>query len=105
MRVGWRLLTAVVLAGPLAMSGAVPAGAAGVPGFAETVRVSVASDGSQADGDSFSPNVGGGASLVAFDSAASTLVADDHNRGSDVFLHTDDDTSAGSSPATSPTTP
>jgi Tol biopolymer transport system component len=54
-------------------------------------RVSVADDGTQGDGDSFSPSVSGGGGLVAFDSAAKTLVADDHkSKGSDVFLHTED---------------
>jgi len=54
-------------------------------------RVSVADDGTQGDGDSFSPNVAGGGGLVAFDSAARTLVADDHkSKGSDIFLHTED---------------
>jgi len=54
-------------------------------------RVSVADDGTQGDGDSFSPNVNGGGALVAFDSAAKTLVSDDHkSKGSDIFLHTDD---------------
>jgi len=56
---------------------------------AETTRVSVATDGSQADADCYAPNVGGGAAMVAFDSEASTLVAGDSNPGSDIFLHTD----------------
>ena len=55
------------------------------------VRVSVADDGTQGDGDSFSPNVGSGGHLVAFDSAAKTLVADDRKtKGSDIFLHSED---------------
>ena len=53
-------------------------------------RVSLASDGDQGDGDSFSPNIGGGGHLVAFDSAATTLVTGDSNRGSDIFIHTSD---------------
>ena len=54
-------------------------------------RVSVADDGTQGDGDSFSPNIGAGGGLVAFDSAAKTLVADDRKgKGSDIFLHSDD---------------
>jgi Tol biopolymer transport system component len=54
-------------------------------------RVSVADDGTQGDGDSFSPNVAGGGGLVAFDSAARTLVPDDRKtKGSDIFLHTDE---------------
>jgi Tol biopolymer transport system component len=54
----------------------------------ETIRVSVATDGSQADADCYAPNVGGGGDLVAFDSEATTLVAGDSNPGSDIFLHT-----------------
>jgi Tol biopolymer transport system component len=54
-------------------------------------RVSVADDGTQGDGDSFSPNINSGGGLVAFDSAAKTLVADDRKtKGSDIFLHSDD---------------
>jgi Tol biopolymer transport system component len=54
-------------------------------------RVSVADDGTQGDGDSFSPNIGAGGGLVAFDSAAKTLVPDDHKtKGSDIFLHWED---------------
>jgi len=54
-------------------------------------RVSVAYDGTQGDGDSFSPNISGGGALVAFDSAARTLVPDDHKtKGSDIFLHSED---------------
>ena len=54
-------------------------------------RVSVADDGTQGDGDSFSPNLGSGGHLVAFDSAAKTLVPDDRKtKGSDIFLHSDD---------------
>ncbi|MDQ1518546.1 MAG: hypothetical protein QOE80_4376 [Actinomycetota bacterium] len=58
---------------------------------ATVTRVSIADDGTQGDGDSFSPNVGSGAGLVAFDSAAKTLVSGDHKtKGSDIFLHSDD---------------
>ncbi|MGH9038544.1 MAG: TolB family protein [Acidimicrobiia bacterium] len=55
---------------------------------AETIRVSVATDGSEADADCYAPNVGSGGDLVAFDSEATTLVAGDSNPGSDIFLHT-----------------
>jgi Tol biopolymer transport system component len=54
---------------------------------AETIRASVATDGSQADADCYAPNVGGGGDVVAFDSEATTLVAGDSNPGSDIFLH------------------
>jgi Tol biopolymer transport system component len=54
-------------------------------------RVSVADDGTQGDGDSYSPSVSGGGGLVAFDSSARTLVSGDQKiRGNDVFLHWDD---------------
>ena len=69
-------------------------------------RVSVADDGTQGDGDSFSPNVNGGGALVAFDSAAKTLVADDHKaKGSDIFLHTDDTPASAHPPAGQPGQP
>ena len=62
-------------------------------------RVSVADDGTQGDGDSFSPNIGAGGALVAFDSAAKTLVSDDHKtKGSDIFLHTEDAPRSASPP-------
>jgi Tol biopolymer transport system component len=54
-----------------------------------TVRVSVASDGTQPNADCFSPNVSSVPGMVAFDSEASTLVKGDTNKGSDIFLHTD----------------
>lgn len=54
-----------------------------------TTRVSVASDGTEGDADSFSPNVTTGG-VVAFDSEATTLVPGDTNKGSDIFLHTPD---------------
>jgi Tol biopolymer transport system component len=63
-------------------------------------RVSVADDGTQGDGDSFSPNVNGGGGVVAFDSSAKTLVPDDHkSKGSDVFLHTEDSRAPAPPPA------
>ena len=63
-------------------------------------RVSVADDGTEADADSFSPNVGGGGGLVAFDSAARTLVPDDRKtKGSDIFLHWEDTPPGTSSPS------
>ena len=63
-------------------------------------RVSVADDGTQGDGDSFSPNLGSGGHLVAFDSAAKTLVADDRKtRGSDIFLHAQETPTTAAPPA------
>jgi Tol biopolymer transport system component len=63
-------------------------------------RVSIADDGTQGDGDSFSPNIGAGGGLVAFDSAAKTLVPDDHKtKGSDIFLHWEDTPKTASPPS------
>ncbi|HEY4411228.1 MAG TPA: hypothetical protein VGO87_15230 [Acidimicrobiia bacterium] len=70
---------------------------------ATITRVSVADDGTQGDGDSFSPSVSGGGGLVAFDSAARTLVADDHkSKGSDIFLHTEEAPPPADAPQSSP---
>ncbi len=69
-------------------------------------RVSVADDGTQGDGDSFSPNIGSGGALVAFDSSAKTLVADDRKtRGSDIFLHSEDTPTTAAPPSEQPASP
>ena len=69
-------------------------------------RVSVADDGTQGDGDSFSPNLGSGGGLVAFDSAAKTLVADDRKtKGSDIFLHSEDTPTTAAPPSDQGTAP
>ena len=52
-----------------------------------TTRVSVASDGTQADGPSDSPAISSDGRHVAFRSAASNLVPGDTNAKGDVFLH------------------
>lgn len=52
-----------------------------------TARVSVASDGSQADADAFSPSISGDGRYVAFHSAATNLVPGDSNADFDVFVH------------------
>ncbi len=54
-----------------------------------TERVSVASDGSQADGNSglWGPAVSGDGRIVAFSSEATNLVPGDSNRDDDVFVH------------------
>lgn len=59
---------------------------------ATTVRVSVASDGTQAGGDSWAPAVSADGRLVAFHSYASNLVPGDLNGDADVFVH---DTTTG----------
>ena len=61
-----------------------------------TTRVSVASDGTQSNGDSYSPCIAltdDGRVLVAFDSAATNLTPGRNatTKGSDVFIHVDDD--------------
>jgi Tol biopolymer transport system component len=69
-------------------------------------RVSVADDGTQGDGDSFSPNIASGGGVVAFDSAAKTLVADDRKtRGSDIFLHSEDTPTTATPPSDQGTAP
>jgi hypothetical protein len=52
-----------------------------------TTRVSVASDGTQANGDSGSTSVSGDGRLVAFVSGASNLASGDTNGVADVFVH------------------
>ena len=52
-----------------------------------TSRISVASGGGQGNGDSFSPSISADGRFVAFASDATTLVAGDHNRAGDVFVH------------------
>ncbi len=51
-----------------------------------TVRISVASDGSQADDGSYSPAISGDGRCVAFDSDATNLVSGDLNVSADVFV-------------------
>jgi Tol biopolymer transport system component len=52
-----------------------------------TSRVSVASDGTQANGDSSGPVISADGRSVAFTSNATNLVAGDTNYGYDVFVH------------------
>ncbi len=52
----------------------------------QTFRVSVASDGSEADGGSYAPSISGDACFVAFESDAANLVAGDTNMITDVFV-------------------
>jgi len=53
----------------------------------QTSRISVASNGAQADGDSFSPIISADGERVVFTSHATNLVYDDINGVSDIFLH------------------
>jgi Tol biopolymer transport system component len=52
-----------------------------------TERVSIATDTTQADGDSFSPAISSDGQFVAFQSDATNLVATDTNTYSDIFVH------------------
>ena len=56
-------------------------------GSATTTRVSVASDGTQADGPSYDPKVSADGRFVAFVSDATNLVPGDTNGAADVFVH------------------
>jgi Tol biopolymer transport system component len=53
----------------------------------ETTRVSVASDGAQSDGGSYSPSISALGRYVAFESRATNLVESDTNDQTDVFVH------------------
>jgi Tol biopolymer transport system component len=53
----------------------------------ETLRVSVASDGTQGNSGCFFPSISGDGRYVAFASSASNLVSGDTNGNSDIFLH------------------
>src|SRR5262245_61019314 len=52
-----------------------------------TERVSVASDGSEANGGSFEPKISANGRFVAFSSVATNLVPGDGNATGDVFVH------------------
>ncbi len=53
----------------------------------QTERVSVSSEGLQADGFSYNPSISGDGRHIAFYSYATNLVSDDTNGSADVFLH------------------
>ncbi|MEM8531288.1 MAG: cadherin-like domain-containing protein [Chloroflexota bacterium] len=57
------------------------------PGAMSTTRISVASDGSQANGASFAPSISANGRYIAFESFASHLVDDDTNGVQDIFVH------------------
>ena len=52
-----------------------------------TVRVSLASDGTEANDDSYKPSISADGRYVVFASSASNLVAGDTNNATDLFLH------------------
>jgi Tol biopolymer transport system component len=56
-------------------------------GTGRTVRVSVASNGAQSDGDAFTPSISGDGRYVAFITDAGNLKPGDGNGASDVFVH------------------
>lgn len=53
----------------------------------ETARVSIASDGSQANGGSYGPRISDDGRYVAFSSHAANLVSGDTNGHGDIFVH------------------
>ena len=53
----------------------------------QTTRVSIASNGTQANGSSFTPSISADGRYVAFTSVASNLVSGDTNSSRDVFVH------------------
>lgn len=57
------------------------------PSPSRTFRVSVAADGTQGDGDSYEPDISLNGEFIAFTSDATTLVANDLNGYSDIFVH------------------
>jgi len=52
-----------------------------------TVRVSVASDGTQSNHDSYNPSISADGRFVAFESEAANLVSGDTNNFRDIFVH------------------
>ena len=56
-------------------------------GQVRTARVSIASDGTEANSESYNPTISGDGRFVAFDSEADNLVISDTNKAQDVFLH------------------
>ncbi|MFK7801874.1 MAG: hypothetical protein AB8G95_09600 [Anaerolineae bacterium] len=58
-----------------------------VAGRSKIFRISIASDGTQGNGDSFDPDISDDGAFVAFASEATNLVADDTNNRTDVFVH------------------
>jgi Tol biopolymer transport system component len=81
------LLVGALLAATLLVVqvGAEPSPAPRTPGA--ITRVSVASDGTQANDETWSPSISADSRYVAFSSHASNLVPDDNNDDADVFVH------------------
>jgi Tol biopolymer transport system component len=53
----------------------------------ETIRISVATDGTQGNGHSDAPDISADGRYIAFTSQASNLVPGDTNNGDDIFVH------------------
>ncbi|MCP5094522.1 MAG: hypothetical protein GY943_03090 [Chloroflexi bacterium] len=53
----------------------------------ETVRLSVSSNGTQGEWDSYDPSISADGRFVAFQSDATTLVDNDTNQATDIFVH------------------
>jgi hypothetical protein len=56
-------------------------------GLSQTMRLSVASDGTQSNGHSVSSSISGDGRFVVFESTATNLVSGDTNNAADVFVH------------------
>jgi trimeric autotransporter adhesin len=69
-----------------------------------TTLVSVATDGTQGDNVSGNPSISADGRYVAFDSSASTLVANDNNQAEDIFVRDMCQTSAGPIAGCTPST-
>jgi trimeric autotransporter adhesin len=69
-----------------------------------TTLVSVATDGTQGDNVSGNPSISADGRYVAFDSSASTLVANDNNQTEDIFVRDTCQTSAGPVAGCAPST-
>ncbi|MEO8611821.1 MAG: hypothetical protein ABI690_28235 [Chloroflexota bacterium] len=85
----WILVFLLVAALSITLASVAPVLAACDPNAAVT-RVSVASDGTQADSFPFAdiePVISGEGRYVVFESTATTLVSNDNNGKSDIFLH------------------
>src|SRR5437867_10077532 len=84
----WRRLLALAVPFTVVVA-AVPMVLPSIPVFAapgDTTRVSVASDGTQANGNSFSYSISADGRFVTFDSAANNLTPADTNNSVDVFV-------------------
>ena len=82
-----KLVTARLVVACVILGGLPPARAAGGGGKGGPSLISLALDGREADGASFTPAISADGRWVAFASSASTLVAGDTNGAEDVFVY------------------